>query len=213
MKVVFLGPPGVGKGTQAARFSERHHLPHIATGDLLRKALAEKTEVGLKARSFIEAGHLVPDDVIIQLMIDRLEAPDAASGYILDGFPRTIAQAKALTRVLEEKGVQLDRVVYFSLDDAILKERIVGRRSCPSCHTIYHVIYRRPPHEGLCACGNELIQRKDDTEETVAKRLIVYREETEPLIAYYKTQGLLTQIDAGGTLDEVAESLERTFQN
>lgn len=211
MKVVFLGPPGVGKGTQASRFSGCHHLPHVATGDLLRNAIAEKTEVGLKASSFIDAGHLVPDDVIIHLMHDRLEAQDAASGYVLDGFPRTIAQGRALTKMLEKKKDHLDRVIYFALDEATLKERIIGRRSCPSCHSIYHVIYRQPPQEGLCVCGAALIQRRDDTEETVANRLAVYGRETEPLITYYKEQGLLTEIKADGNLDEVAELLERVF--
>ncbi len=214
MKVVFLGPPGVGKGTQASRFSKNHQIPHIATGDLLRTAITNKTEVGLKASSFIEAGHLVPDNVIIQLMNERLDSPDAEEGYVLDGFPRTIAQGKALDKLLEEKGSGLDRVIYFSLDELTLKERIVGRRSCPSCHSVYHTTFKKPDLEGVCSCGAALVQRKDDSAETVTKRLAVYRDETAPLIDYYKNQGvLLTEIKADGSLDDVAELLEGVIQD
>ncbi len=213
MKVVFLGPPGVGKGTQATRFSKNHGLPHIATGDLLRVAISKKTEVGLEAKAFIAKGQLVPDHVIIQLMSKRFQLPDAALGYVLDGFPRTITQGKALADILSNDGAQLDRVIYFSLEDDALKERIVGRRSCPSCHSIYHLRYRTPPKDGLCgACGTALMQRDDDKIETVEARLAVYQNETAPLIAYYKALGLLTEIDASGNLDEVAELVEAVFR-
>lgn len=208
MRFVFLGPPGVGKGTQAGRFSERHELPHIATGDLLRTAIADGTSVGLKAKTYIEAGRLVPDQVIIELMKERIQSSDAKSGYILDGFPRTIVQAKALTEVLSQNEETLDRVFYFSLDDETLMERIVGRRICPSCHAIYHVRYRPPKREGLCHCGTALLQRKDDVSETVAQRLSVYKNETAPLIAYYENEGVLTEIKADRSADDVTEEIE-----
>ncbi len=211
MRFVFLGPPGVGKGTQAARFSERHKLPHIATGDLLRVAMKEDTSVGLKAKSFIEKGRLVPDEVIIALMEDRIQAPDAKSGYILDGFPRTIAQAKALSEILIRNGIALDRVFYFSLGDETLMERIVGRRTCPDCHAIYHVSYYPPEKEGLCHCGGVLFQRKDDVPETVAERLAVYKDETSPLITYYKNEHILTEINADQSVERIAENLQKVI--
>ncbi len=212
MRLIFLGPPGVGKGTQAARFSERHDIVHIATGDLLRTAISEKTEVGLKAKDFIEAGHLVPDEVIIQLMKDRLQASDVQSGYVLDGFPRTLAQGKALSDLLKQNGSSIDRVICFYLDEAILLERIVGRRTCPSCHSVYHLRYRKPETDGFCRCGTALIKRTDDTAETVTERVAVYNNETATLIAYYKGQGLLTEVNADRALDAVSEAVEQVFQ-
>ncbi len=209
MRFVFLGPPGVGKGTQAARFSERHKLPHIATGDLLRAAIKAGTSVGLKAKSFIEGGRLVPDEVIIELMNDRIRASDAKAGYILDGFPRTITQAKALSDVLSQNGVALDRVFYFSLSEETLMERIVGRRTCPACHAIYHITHHPPEKEGLCHCGGVLLQRKDDVPKTVAERLTVYKNETAPLIAYYKNENILTEINADRSVDDIAENLKQ----
>jgi len=209
MRFVFLGPPGVGKGTQAARFSERHKLPHIATGDLLRVAIRNGSSVGLKAKSFIENGRLVPDEVIIELMNDRIRVSDAKSGYILDGFPRTIAQAKALSEVLMQNGVALNRVFYFSLDDKTLMERIVGRRICPDCHAIYHVTYHPPEKEGFCHCGGVLFQRKDDVPETVAQRLAVYKDETAPLITYYKNEHILTEINADQSVADIAKNLQQ----
>jgi len=212
MRFVFLGPPGVGKGTQAARFSARHRIPHIATGDLLRSAISNSTPLGLKAKSYIEVGKLVPDQVIIELMDGRIQADDAHSGYVLDGFPRTIAQGKALSEILKQNHVALDRVLYFSLDDETLMERIVGRRSCPACHAIYHVRYRPPEKAGLCACGASLIQRKDDVPETVAERLSVYKRETAPLIAYYQKENLLVEIKADQPPEVVAETIEQAIQ-
>lgn len=211
MRFVFLGPPGVGKGTQAARFSERHRFLHIATGDILRTAIADGSAVGLKAKSYIEGGRLVPDEVIIELMNDRIKSPDAQSGYILDGFPRTLAQARAFSEVLSQNRVTLDRVLYFSLDDETLMERIVGRRTCPACHAIYHVRYRPPQTEGLCRCGTALMQRKDDVPETVAERLSVYRSETAPLIAYYEKEDVLTEIKADASPEDVAKKIEEVI--
>ena len=207
MRLIFLGPPGVGKGTQAAYFSRRYNLPHIATGDLLRTALSKKSALGLKAKAYMESGRLVPDQIIIELMGNRLKEPDARPGYILDGFPRTMAQGRALSEVLDQNGSAIDRVLYFSLDDEFLMERIVGRRSCPACHAIYHVVFRKPEQDGFCRCGAPLVQRKDDRPETVTERLAVYHNETAPLIAYYKEQNILTEIHADAALEKVSEAV------
>jgi len=212
MHLVFLGPPGVGKGTQAAKVSEAHGIPHIATGDILRKAMSEKTPLGAKAKAYIDDGKLVPDALIIELMKDRIRQPDSKSGYILDGFPRTMGQGLALTDALQQNGDRLDGVIYFSLTDPILVERISGRRSCPSCQAVYHVVYNKPKIDGICACGTPLIQRKDDNPQTVKNRLTVYREETSPLIAYYKGLGLLSEVDAAGDLNRVTEKVEAVIK-
>ncbi len=208
MRLIFLGPPGVGKGTQAALLSEQYQIPHIATGDILRAAMANKTPVGLEAKSYIDAGKLVPDDVIINIVRERLKESDTKSGYILDGFPRTIKQAEALAKTLEQSGEKIDRVLYFELAEEELVKRIAGRRSCPACQKIYHTIFNPPPQEGICTCGTALIQRKDDRPETVKERLTVYRTETAPLIQYYKEQGLLSQIDADSRVDEVTRRVQ-----
>ncbi len=212
MQFVFLGPPGVGKGTQAAKVSEKHGVVHIATGDILRKAMAEKSPLGVKAKGYIDEGKLVPDALIIELMNDRVRQPDAKSGYILDGFPRTMGQGQAFTEALEQNGEHLDGVIYFSLDDAALVERISGRRSCPSCQSVYHMIFNRPKNDEICACGTPLIRRKDDDPETVTKRLSVYGDQTAPLIAYYKELGLLSEVDAGGDLEGVNGKVEEVLQ-
>ena len=212
MRFIFLGAPGVGKGTQAAVLSRKYRIPHIATGNLLRWAVSEKTPVGLEAQAYIEAGKLVPDHVIIALVRDRLSEPDAESGYILDGFPRTIAQGEALDAMLLKKGQQIDRVFYFVLDDAAIMERIVGRRSCPKCQAVYHAAFNPPPREGVCACGMPLVQRKDDRPETVKARLATYRDETVPLIRYYREEGRLVEVPAGGTLEAVRRLLDNAFQ-
>ncbi len=212
MRLVFLGPPGVGKGTQAAKLSKQQVIPHIATGDILRKEMSLQSPIGVKAKSYIDAGQLVPDELIIQMMNERIRQEDARSGYILDGFPRTINQGDALTKALGEDGVKIDRVLYFYLDDAALVARISGRRSCPSCQSVYHVVYDKPKNDGICACGSPLIQRKDDNPETVKKRLSVYKDETAPLIAYYKDQGLLAEVLADGDLDQVAGKVDGLFE-
>lgn len=212
MRLVFLGPPGVGKGTQAARLSKQHSVPHIATGDILRTAIARKTPVGLEAKSYIDAGKLVPDDVIINIIRERLKEPDVQNGYILDGFPRTIKQGEAFTKILDQDRKNVDRVIYFHLNEDELIKRIAGRRSCSSCQKIFHTSYNPPSKEGFCDCGTALIQRKDDSPETVKERLAVYRNETSPLIQYYQDQGLLSKIEADGTVDEVSEKVENAFQ-
>jgi adenylate kinase len=206
MRLTFLGAPGVGKGTQAALLSQEWGVPQIATGNILRTAVTLQTAVGLEAKSYIDAGKLVPDEVIVRIVRERLKKPDAERGYILDGFPRTIQQAEALTEMLSEGAGKLDRVVYFDLNDEVLADRIVGRRSCPVCQQVYHVLYNPPPN-GACACGASLVQRKDDLPETVKARLEVYRCETAPLIQYYKGQMILTQIDADQVISEVTRQV------
>ncbi len=170
--------------------------------------MADKTPVGLEAKSFIDAGKLVPDEVIINIIRERLKEPDTKSGYVLDGFPRTLHQAEALSRTLEQRHEEIDRVLYFELGEEELVRRIAGRRSCPSCQKIYHTTFNPPPKEGSCTCGTALIQRKDDRPETVKERLAVYRNETSPLIEYYKKQGRLSQIDANESVDAVAERVQ-----
>src|SRR5581483_7492998 len=212
MRLVFLGPPGVGKGTQAAKLSKEHAVPHIATGDILRAAMARKTPVGLEAKSYIDSGKLVPDDVIINIIRERMSEPDTKKGYILDGFPRTIKQGEALSKMLDQNREKIDRVIYFYLNEDELVKRIAGRWSCPACQKVYHTINNPPKKEGICECGTALIQRKDDRPETVKERLAVYRKETSPLIQYYEGQGLLSKVEADGTVDEVSEKVENAFQ-
>jgi len=212
MRLVFLGPPGVGKGTQAAKLSKEYGVPHIATGDILRAAMARKTPVGLEAKSYIDSGKLVPDDVIINIIRERLGEPDTKKGYILDGFPRTIKQGEALSKMLDQNREKIDRVIYFYLNEDELVKRIAGRWSCPACQKVYHTINNPPKKEGICECGTALVQRKDDRPETVKERLAVYRNETSPLIQYYEGQGLLSKVEADGTVDEVSEKVENAFQ-
>jgi len=211
VRYVFLGAPGAGKGTQAQRFSLKYQIPHIATGDLLRAAIQEETPLGVSAKSYIEAGQLVPDQLIIDLMKARLLGEDTQRGYILDGFPRTLAQGEALGALLRECGQDIRRVLYFRVDEGLLLDRIVGRRTCPSCQSVYHLVYNAPKQEGLCDCGAKLVHRKDDRAETVRARLAAYRSETLPLVAFYKKRGVLVEVEAGVGLKAVTESVEAVF--
>lgn len=207
MRLVFLGAPGVGKGTQAALLSVEWTLPHIATGNLLRAAVAQRTAVGLEVQSCIQEGRLVADDLITRVTRERLQQSDAVGGYILDGFPRTIGQAEALSKMLSEQHHRLDRVVYFDLRHEVLVDRISGRRSCPACQKVYHLWYD-PPRVGLlCTCGITVVQRPDDVPETVKTRLDVYQRETEPLIAYYQNQGILRQINVDMGISDVTRQV------
>lgn len=211
MRLVFLGPPGVGKGTQARRISEQRGLPHVATGDILRAAIREKTELGKTAKGYVDAGALVPDELVIRIVAERLEKPDAAGGFILDGFPRTLPQAEALDDILRERDLSLDRVLFFYASDETLVERISGRRSC-ACGAVYHVRFDPPKKEGICdRCGGRLSQRKDDREGTVRERLRVYGERTNDLIGYYDAAGILIRIDAGRSPDEVSRSVRQAL--
>jgi len=210
MRLVLLGAPGSGKGTQAQRMQTRHGLPQVSTGDLLREAVAAGTELGRAAKIVMDAGQLVADDIMLGIIRERLARPDAARGFVLDGFPRTIAQADGLARQLSDMGVSLDAVVQMDIEPEILLRRLAGRRSCRRCGRVFH-IETNPPRPGeLCADGrpHDLFQRPDDNEATLRERLAVYCERTEPLIDYYARKGLLRRIDANGTLDAVDARLE-----
>ncbi len=186
MVLILLGPPGVGKGTQGARLCEALGLEHVSTGDLLRAARREGTPLGLEAQAYMDRGDLVPDDVIIGMVREKLESMPADRGVVFDGFPRTVAQAEALDGVLGELGRQVDGVLVLQADDDVLVKRLTGRRSCPTCGAIYNVFFAPPAREGVCdRCGSQLVHRADDAEETVSNRLAVYRRETEPLIEFY----------------------------
>lgn len=200
MKLILLGPPGAGKGTQAKMLMDRFGIPQISTGDILRAAVKEGTPMGLKAKGCMDAGELVPDEVVVGIVKERLQKTDCDNGYILDGFPRTVPQADALAADLIELGKQLDAVVSLDVDIEALIERLTGRRTCRDCGRGYHVTFDPSKAVGVCdACGGELVQRDDDQEATIRKRLDVYQEQTEPLIAYYRSSGLLKELD--GMLD------------
>ncbi|MFE5912968.1 adenylate kinase [Streptomyces wedmorensis] len=205
MRIVLVGPPGAGKGTQAAYLAKNLDIPHISTGDLFRANISQGTALGVEAQSYMKAGQLVPDSVTIGMAQDRMEQPDAVNGFLLDGFPRNLAQAEALDEILKEGGVQLDAVLDLEVPEDEVVKRIAGRRICrnDSSH-VFHAIYNAPAVEGVCdVCGGELYQREDDSEETVRKRLEVYHTETEPIIDYYRAQGLVVTISALGKVDEV----------
>ena len=206
MKLILLGAPGAGKGTQAEVISEKLSIPAISTGNIIREALANGTEMGLKAKSFIDAGQLVPDDVVIGIIKERLAKDDCATGFILDGFPRTIPQAEAL----DTMGVTIDRVISIEVADEKIAKRMSGRRVCKACGASYHLEYKKPAVEGICnACGGELIQRKDDHPDTVLDRLHVYHEQTEPLKGYYEKKGILRIVEGQ---EEVADTTALTLK-
>jgi len=208
MRLIFLGPPGAGKGTQAQRLAERYSLVKISTGDILRDAVSRKTPLGLTAKSFMDQGSLVPDDVVIGLIRERLKDSDCRSGYVLDGFPRTVPQAEALSKILEEQKTTIDRAISFEVPEQDLIRRLTGRRSCPACKRAYHLDFQPPQQPDRCdVCGERLIQRKDDREETVKNRLRVYAQETTPLLKYYDEQKILSKIDGRGSIDSVMNHL------
>jgi adenylate kinase len=215
MRIVLVGPPGAGKGTQAAFLARNLSIPHISTGDLFRANISRQTELGKLAKSYMDAGNLVPDEVTIAMAKDRMEQPDAENGFLLDGFPRNVSQAEALDELLETESMQLDAVLDLEVPEDEVVKRIAGRRVCrnESAH-VFHVTYKPPAKEGVCdVCGGELYQRDDDSEETVRKRLEVYHTQTEPIIDYYKAQGLVVTISALGKVEDVTtramEALKR----
>ena len=210
MRIVLLGAPGSGKGTQAQRLVARFGIPQISTGDLLRSALARATELGQRARAAMDCGQLVADEIVIGIIRERLSQPDAARGYVLDGFPRNLAQAQALATMLEGIGQPLDAVVVFEVDSAEIAHRISGRRTCPNCGTIYNVHDAATPgitHCARCAAAPLLTQRPDDNENTVTRRLVVYDEQTRPLVEHYRALGVLRSINALGEVQEVTQRL------
>ncbi|MFF1376923.1 adenylate kinase [Streptomyces sp. NPDC058308] len=207
MRIVLVGPPGAGKGTQAAFLAKNLSIPHISTGDLFRANISQGTDLGKQAKAFMDAGNLVPDEVTIGMAKDRMAQPDAENGFLLDGFPRNVSQAEALDVALKADDVKLDAVLDLEVPEDEVVKRIAGRRICrnDSSH-VFHVTYSQPKAEGVCdICGGELYQREDDSEDTVRKRLEVYHSQTEPIIDYYRTQGLVVTISALGKVDEVTE--------
>ena len=204
MKLILLGPPGAGKGTQAAQLVERFGIPQISTGDMLRAAVAAKTPMGLKAKEAMDAGALVTDEIVIGIVRERLQQADCAKGFILDGFPRTVAQADALKSTLAELDKQLDAVVSLQVEIDALVERLTGRRACRGCGRGYHISFDPPATEGVCdACGGELFQRDDDREETIRNRMAVYHEQTAPLESYYERENLLKTVDGMAPIADV----------
>ena len=209
MKIIFLGAPGAGKGTQAERVADALSIPTVSTGNIIREALSNGTEMRIKAKTYIEAGKLVPDDVVIGIIQERLAKDDCQNGFILDGFPRTIPQAEAL----EDMGIDIDKVVDIEVPDEAIKERMGGRRVCPKCGSTYHLVTKKPQMDGICdRCGAELVQRKDDAPETGADRLKVYHDQTEPLKDFYDKRGKLSTVDGVGSVEEIAERVKAALE-
>ena len=207
MKLIMLGAPGAGKGTQAKKIAEKYQIPHISTGDIFRANIKAGTELGMKAKSFMDQGQLVPDEVTIGMLLDRISQDDSKNGYVLDGFPRTIPQAESLTAALKERGEKIDYAVNVDVPDDNIINRMSGRRACVGCGATYHVVYNAPKSEDICdTCGEKLILRDDGKPETVKNRLLVYHDQTQPLIDYYKKEGVLVEVD--GT-----QNLEKVFQD
>ena len=212
MRIILLGPPGAGKGTQAKLLIERLRIPQISTGDMLRAAAKDGTPLGRQAKAYMDRGALVPDDVIIGLVRERLQAPDCARGYILDGFPRTVAQAEALEKTLGELHLNLDHVLCLDVPSEDLVARIAGRRTCRQCGAMSHVRFSPTRQDGLCdACGGETYQRDDDREETVGRRLTVYAEQTAPLVRFYEGRGLLRRVAGTGEIGEIFARMVRSL--
>lgn len=212
MNLILLGPPGAGKGTQATRIVEKYKVPHISTGDIFRENIKNNTPLGQKAQEYMNKGELVPDQLVVDIALDRLGKDDCKNGFLLDGFPRTVFQADALDKFLKDKGKGIDLVINIEVEDKMLIERLDARRVCPTCAATYNVIGMPPKKEGICdKCNDTLIQRKDDKKETVGNRIKVYHEQTSPLIEYYKEKGLIKDFDgmigADALFDEIVKAI------
>lgn len=215
MRIVLLGGPGSGKGTQAKKLTDTLRVPQISTGDIFRAAVKEGTPMGLKAKGYMDQGELVPDDVVIGVVEERLTKPDLDKGYMLDGFPRTVGQAEALDKILAGQSKGIDHVVLVDVPDEELVKRLAGRRTCKNseCGRMYHVMFNPPKKEGICdACGSELYQRADDSEATIRERLGVYNSQTAPLIDYYHRKGLLRKVEGVGPIDEIFASIQKVLK-
>jgi adenylate kinase len=211
-RVVLLGPPGAGKGTQAKLLQEQFAACQISTGDILRQAVAQQTPLGQEAGQYINRGALVPDEVIVNLVAERLKEKDCEQGFILDGFPRTIPQAESLDAILKQMSLSLNGVLSVQVPEQVIIERLAGRRTCKDCGALSHVIFDPPKKPGICdRCGGELLQRNDDREETIANRLRVYDSQTAPLVSYYRERGLLREIDGVGAIDEIRARVTRAL--
>ena len=212
MRLVLLGPPGAGKGTQAELLSKKYNIPHISTGDILREAVREKSRTGMEAKSYMDKGELVPDNIVVKIVVEGLSRPDTSGGFILDGFPRNRTQAESLSEALADKKISIDRVLYFETSPDTIISRLTGRRVCPKCNAIYHIINNVPIKNGVCdKCGSKLYQREDDKEETIRKRMEVYRNTESGLMSYYRKTGLLTEASGDLRSDELFRSLIKTF--
>ena len=208
MKIIMLGAPGAGKGTQAKKIASKYSIPHISTGDIFRANIKNGTELGKKAKTYMDQGLLVPDELVVDLVVDRVAADDCANGYVLDGFPRTIPQAEALDAALEKKGEAMDYAINVEVPDENIVKRMSGRSACVACGATYHIEHIPPKTEGICdTCGKELILRDDDKPETVLKRLNVYHEQTQPLIDYYTGKGILKEVDGTKDMSEVFDEI------
>lgn len=210
MRIIMLGAPGAGKGTQAKKIAAQYQIPHISTGDIFRANIKEGTELGTKAKAYMDKGELVPDELTCDLVVDRISKPDAANGYVLDGFPRTIPQAEALTRALNARGEKIDFAINVEVPDENIVRRMGGRRACLKCGATYHVEYNAPKTENVCdVCQGELVLRDDDKPETVQKRLSVYHAQTQPLIDYYQAEGVLAEVDGTQDIDVVFQDITK----
>lgn len=208
MKIIMLGAPGAGKGTQAKKIAAKYGIPHISTGDIFRANIKNGTELGKKAKTYMDQGLLVPDELVVDLVVDRVNQDDCKNGYVLDGFPRTIPQAEALTEALEKMGQKVDFAIDVNVPDENIVKRMGGRRACVTCGATYHMVYAPTKKEGICdTCGGELILRDDDKPETVQKRLNVYHDQTQPLIDYYTSQGILRTVDGTVDIDDVFRAI------
>ena len=208
MKIIMLGAPGAGKGTQAKKIAEKYQIPHISTGDIFRANIKGGTELGMEAKTFMDQGMLVPDEITIGMLMDRIGQEDCINGYVLDGFPRTIPQAESLTKALAERGEKVDYAINVDVPDENIINRMSGRRACLGCGATYHITFNPPVKEGICdTCGQELVLRDDDKPETVKKRLDVYHQQTQPLIDYYKNAEILAEVDGTQPMDAVFQGI------